>query len=242
MVRISKLRKMREVEQVAAVCYRSLNGEIEFLLVQTRGSGRWTFPKGGAEAGLTHAQAAAIEASEEAGVHGKIEEASFARYSCRNSAGKSAERILVSAHLCEVTRLTPPKEAGRNRTWFSAKEAQAKLREGRKREESREFVRVVEKAVNRIRLLSSESVSLPKPRATISNHEWNRVEIEPRPSRGGWAVGSLPSRVQRLAVIQRVESVDDPTKFSEGEVIPFRSVPQAVTKKFKALAAGTRVQ
>lgn len=79
-VRLSQLRKSRECEQVAAVCYRVRGGEIEFLLVRTRGSGRWTFPKGSAEPGLTHAQAAALEAFEEAGVHGRIEEASFARY------------------------------------------------------------------------------------------------------------------------------------------------------------------
>jgi ADP-ribose pyrophosphatase YjhB (NUDIX family) len=70
---------MRGCEQVAAVCYRARGGAIEFLPVQTRG-GRWTFPKGSAEPGLTHAQAAAVEAFEEAGVHGRMEEASFARY------------------------------------------------------------------------------------------------------------------------------------------------------------------
>src|SRR6267143_4634979 len=77
--RLAHLRRMRGCEQVAAVCYRIRSGEVEFLLVQTRG-GRWTFPKGGAEPGLTHAQAAALEAFEEAGVHGRMEEASFAQY------------------------------------------------------------------------------------------------------------------------------------------------------------------
>src|SRR2546423_5422418 len=78
-MRLSQLRGMRGSEQVAAVCYRVRGGAIEFLLVQTRG-GRWIFPKGGAEAGLTRAQAAALEAFEEAGVHGRIEEGSFAPY------------------------------------------------------------------------------------------------------------------------------------------------------------------
>src|ERR1039458_5649248 len=79
-VRLSHLRRLCECEQVAAVCYRVRSGAIEFLLVRTRGGGRWTFPKGSAEPGLTHAQAAALEAFEEAGVHGRIEEASFTRY------------------------------------------------------------------------------------------------------------------------------------------------------------------
>ena len=65
-LRPSQLRKMKGTEQAAAVCFRVQNRRIEFLLVQT-GGGRWTFPKGSAEPGLTRAQAAALEAFEEAG-------------------------------------------------------------------------------------------------------------------------------------------------------------------------------
>ena len=96
-VRLAELRKLRECEQVAAVCYRVRGSDIEFLLVKT-GKGRWIFPKGSVEPGLTHAQAAALEAFEEAGVHGRMEEASFARYirrrrrEARNAVGKSAEK------------------------------------------------------------------------------------------------------------------------------------------------------
>src|SRR5258707_10253569 len=76
-LRLTRLRKLRDCEQVAAVCYRMRRGSIEFLLGRTRGSGRWTFPKGNAERGITHAQAAALEAFEEARVPGRVEEASF---------------------------------------------------------------------------------------------------------------------------------------------------------------------
>src|SRR5258706_7336546 len=74
--RLSHVRKLRECEQVAAVCYRVRGTEIEFLLVRT-GSGHWTFPKGGVEPGLTHAQAAALEAFEEAGGARAVVGASF---------------------------------------------------------------------------------------------------------------------------------------------------------------------
>src|SRR6059058_1167396 len=85
--RVSQVRRLRKCQQVAAVCYRIRGGGIEFLLVQTRG-GRWTFPKGGVEPGLTHAQAAALEAYEEAGVHGRMEEeVSFTRYVRRKGSG-----------------------------------------------------------------------------------------------------------------------------------------------------------
>src|SRR5580700_3896676 len=128
---LSQLRRLRECEQVAAVCYRIRDGEIEFLLVRTN-SGHWTFPKGKAEPGLTHAQAAALEAFEEAGVHGRMEEASFARYVRRKRSGmrdlarsdKSLEKeIAIQAHLCEVSRLEAPQEEYRTPTWFSARKA-----------------------------------------------------------------------------------------------------------------------
>jgi 8-oxo-dGTP pyrophosphatase MutT (NUDIX family) len=78
-------------KQVAAVCYRVHDGEIEFLLVRTR-KARWTFPKGGVEAGLTHAESAALEALEEAGAHGRIEEAPFTSYTLKKMReGRSQE-------------------------------------------------------------------------------------------------------------------------------------------------------
>src|SRR5258708_32071885 len=100
-LRLAQLRKLRRCEQVAAVCFRARGNDIEFLLVQT-GKGRWIFPKGGAEPGLTHAQAAALEAFEEAGVHGRMEEASFTRYVQRKrSKMRRLTELSVSAHLCE---------------------------------------------------------------------------------------------------------------------------------------------
>jgi len=142
---------MRRKDQVAAVCYRIRNRKIEFLLVQTRG-GRWTFPKGGAEAGLTPAQAAALEAFEEAGVHGRIEEARFASYVCkkRGSRGSRARDVVVSAHLCAVLWLGPPEESGRNPSWFSPEKTKRRLREDRNRPDGEQFARVVDRAVARI--------------------------------------------------------------------------------------------
>ena len=167
-VRLAQLRKLRECEQVAAVCYRVRDGGIEFLLIRTSGGQRWTFPKGSAEPGLTHAQAAALEAFEEAGVHGRMEEASFTRYvrrrggKARNSArsGKrsSVKEIAIQAHLCEVTRLDPPQERNRNPTWFSADKAKQCLREDRTHDYGTELARVVNRAVTRIRRLRSETI------------------------------------------------------------------------------------
>jgi 8-oxo-dGTP pyrophosphatase MutT (NUDIX family) len=149
---LSELRRLRRSEQVAAVCYRIRGKAIEFLLVQTRG-GRWIFPKGSAEPGLSHAQAAALEAFEEAGVHGRIEEASFARY-VRRRRGEPAEtgevEFTVKTYLCEVLWLDPPQELDRRPTWFSAEKAMRRLRDDRAPHYGAELVRVVKSAIKRI--------------------------------------------------------------------------------------------
>lgn len=150
--RLSELRKLKQCEQVAAVCYRVRGGVIEFLLVQT-GKGRWIFPKGSVEPGLTHAQAAALEAFEEAGVHGRMEEASFTRYlrRGRGDAARSAEKgPAVNAHLCEVLRLVAPQEQDRDPTWFSAEKAKRRLQQDRAPAFGIELARVVDRAMSRI--------------------------------------------------------------------------------------------
>jgi len=170
-VRLAELRKLKETEQVAAVCYRVRGATIEFLLVQTR-KGRWIFPKGSVEPGLTHAQAAALEAFEEAGVHGRMEEASFTRYVRRKpgAAGKSEGRSAgkdpgVNAHLCEVSRLVPPQEPDRNPTWFSAEKAKRRLRSDRAPDFGDELARVVDRAVARVRRSRGENpAAVPDPR------------------------------------------------------------------------------
>jgi 8-oxo-dGTP pyrophosphatase MutT (NUDIX family) len=159
-------------EQVAAVCYRIRGTGIEFLLIRTR-KGRWTFPKGGAESGLTYAQAAALEAFEEAGVHGRIEEASFARYrrGKRANVQESATAgTVVHAYLCEVLRLGPPQEFDRNRTWFSPDRAKWQLRESRSSENGADLARIVDRAVVRIQRL--------RRRAGVATDALQKVRFE----------------------------------------------------------------
>jgi 8-oxo-dGTP pyrophosphatase MutT (NUDIX family) len=158
--------------------------EVELLLVQTRG-GRWIFPKGGVEPGLTHAQSAAIEAFEEAGVHGKMEKIPFTRYlrhaaEDRDKAKKSDQLSpqrarSVTAHLCEVSRLEPPQEENRNPTWFSAEKAQLRLRADRAREFGLELTRVVDRAIARIRRLHDAEYHSP---AHLSKDTLQQVRFE----------------------------------------------------------------
>jgi 8-oxo-dGTP pyrophosphatase MutT (NUDIX family) len=151
-VHLEHLRRLRGSEQVAAICYRLGKRGLEFLLVRTRGR-RWTFPKGSIESGLTNAQAAALEAFEEAGVHGRIEEAAFARY-VRVKPGRdqssSEIEVIINAHLCEVCRLGQPEEKDREPTWFSAEKAKRRLREERADDYGEDLARIVDRAVARI--------------------------------------------------------------------------------------------
>jgi 8-oxo-dGTP pyrophosphatase MutT (NUDIX family) len=146
------------------MCYRMRKGRPQFLLVQTRG-GRWIFPKGGVEPGLTYAQSAALEAFEEAGVHGRLEQIPFTRYFRRppaimaplqaRSKSESTNLEAISVHLCEVSRLEPPQESNRNPSWFSAEKAKQRLLEDRAPAFGLELARVVDRAVSRIQRLHS---------------------------------------------------------------------------------------
>jgi 8-oxo-dGTP pyrophosphatase MutT (NUDIX family) len=161
-LRLDHLRRLKKCEKVAAVCYRMRPNGIQFLLVQTK-KGRWTFPKGSVEPGLTHAQAAALEAFEEAGVHGRMEEAPFTHYLHYKWRNSGFVRIKVSAHLCQVTRLEPPPETGRNRTWFATENAKEKLRERRKPDHGRELARVVDRAMGRIQRFQGPLILESRP-------------------------------------------------------------------------------
>jgi 8-oxo-dGTP pyrophosphatase MutT (NUDIX family) len=162
-------------KQVAAVCYRVQDGEVEFLLVRTR-KGRWIFPKGGVEAGLTHAESAALEALEEAGAHGRIEEAPFTSYTLKKMQKVGSESMPVRAYLCEVTRLEAAQEFYRDPTWHSQTKAKERLREGRSQEDAAEFSRVVDVAASRVKRLRS--------RAGLRDDRLQRVSFESADSAG----------------------------------------------------------
>lgn len=136
---------------------------IEFLLVRTS-KGRWTFPKGGVVEGLTRAQSAALEAFEEGGVHGRIEEDSFTRYKVRKRGRtESAGGVEIYAHLCEVLRLGSPEESNRTPTWFSPENAERRLKERRTPYDARELASVVDRAVNRIVRMAGAKITNPDP-------------------------------------------------------------------------------
>ncbi len=66
--------------QVAMLCSRDGPDGPEVLLVRSLDSGRWIIPKGWPMDGKSFAEAAAIEAWEEAGATGTVDPAEIARY------------------------------------------------------------------------------------------------------------------------------------------------------------------
>jgi 8-oxo-dGTP pyrophosphatase MutT (NUDIX family) len=147
--------------QVAAVCYRRRGPSVEFLLVRTNGGSKWTFPKGCTESRLSHSQAAAREALEEAGALGVIEPRHFCLY--LHSKGvfwqpSGVREFVVKAFLMEVTRMRPAGEAMRDPTWFSAAEARRVLARGREVKYAGELQAVIDRAMQRIQVIDAREI------------------------------------------------------------------------------------
>ena len=138
--------------QVAAVCYRRGPSRIEFLLVNTDG-GKWTFPKGSIVPYLSHSEAAANEAREEAGAEGIIDRCHFHVYLHAKGVfwkKPGVRELAVKAFLMEVQQVGTPEEPLRNPTWFSPEEAKTALRQRREIKYSKELCMVVELAMRKI--------------------------------------------------------------------------------------------
>ena len=139
--------------QVAAICYRRLNSHAEFLLVNTNGGSKWTFPKGAPDARLSHSQAAEREAREEAGAIGIIEPRHFHVYI--HSKGVfwqpgGVQEYVVKAFLMDVHQTRRPDEADRNPTWFDAEQGRVILTKGREAKYAQELQTVIDRALEHL--------------------------------------------------------------------------------------------
>jgi 8-oxo-dGTP pyrophosphatase MutT (NUDIX family) len=148
--------------QVAAVCYRRHGASVEFLLVNTNGGGKWTFPKGDPAPGMSHSQAAEREALEEAGVRGHIEPRHFHVYI--HSKGvfwrpPGVQEFVIKAFLLEVEQADRPEEEMRNPTWYSPEDARKILAKGREVKYARELRVVIDRAVEEIGAAKALSIS-----------------------------------------------------------------------------------
>jgi len=141
--------------QVAAVCYRRRGHAVEFLLVNTNGGSKWTFPKGDPELSLSHSQAAEREAWEEAGARGTIQSRHFHLYIHSKGVfwkSPGVQEFVVKAFLLEVAQAHEPQEVKRNPSWFGPEEAKKILAKGREVKYARELQAVVDRAMEQIEM------------------------------------------------------------------------------------------
>jgi 8-oxo-dGTP pyrophosphatase MutT (NUDIX family) len=155
--------------QVAAVCYRKRGTAVEFLLVNTNGGNKWTFPKGSTDARLSHSQAAEREAAEEAGALGTIEPRHFHLYI--HSKGVfwqpgGVQEFVVKAFLMEIHQTRKPDETMRHPTWVSADEAKRRLAKGREVKYAHELQAVIDRALERIHFHSALWGRYPETRTS----------------------------------------------------------------------------
>lgn len=93
--------------QIGALACRMRGGSLEVCLITSRGGGRWIIPKGWPEAKLSHAEIAAQEAWEEAGLKGEIRRDRYASY----VASKDLEPGFAVPVRMDVYLLLNPKQA-----------------------------------------------------------------------------------------------------------------------------------
>ena len=112
-------------KQFAALPYRVNRSGPQILLITTRGTGKWSIPKGWPKKGRKPRAAAAVEAFEEAGVIGKIGRRSVGSFKHRKSIGSQTYDCTVEVFPLEVRRKLKrwPECRERKRRWFRSKKA-----------------------------------------------------------------------------------------------------------------------
>lgn len=116
------------LRQVGALPYAIVDGRMAVLLVTTRRSGKWIFPKGSVEPELTPWESAAVEALEEAGVTGTVAQVPVGSY--RASAGIGGHMLVdVDLYPLEVTQQLEnwKEQRQRLRHWATLPEARRLL-------------------------------------------------------------------------------------------------------------------
>jgi 8-oxo-dGTP pyrophosphatase MutT (NUDIX family) len=130
--RMSKLLKRKflkssksKLNQVAALPFRVVDGDVEVLLVTSRETKRWLIPKGWPMKGKKPHKAAAQEAEEEAGVKGKIQDKPLGHYDYWKRRLVHFDLCRVDVYPLEVSKqLKSWKEKGqREARWFKVQEA-----------------------------------------------------------------------------------------------------------------------
>jgi 8-oxo-dGTP pyrophosphatase MutT (NUDIX family) len=131
--RVPKKERGIIAKQVAALPFRlDPDGRLEVLLVTSRGRRRWLPPKGNIEPGRSEQASAALEAFEEAGVVGIVDDHALGVFHWVKSRRKGkTTTIAVTLYPLEVERCEPdwPEKGQRKSAWFTPRAAAAAVSE-----------------------------------------------------------------------------------------------------------------
>lgn len=120
-------------KQAGAIPYTVVQGQVVFLLITSRGSGRWIFPKGEPIERLEPWETAVQEAIEEAGVDGEVDRAPIGSYRTFKTLAFRRKIIEVDMFPLRVTRQLDdwPEKGLRHRHWAILPEAKRLLSDAR---------------------------------------------------------------------------------------------------------------
>lgn len=124
-----RLRAAETARQSGAIPYTVVDGKAVFLIVTSRRTGRWIFPKGGVIEGKTPWESAAQEAFEEAGIEGHVETVPIGAYRDLKTAGMRRLPIEVDLYPLRLLRQLDdwPEKRNRHRHWVILPEAKRLL-------------------------------------------------------------------------------------------------------------------
>lgn len=126
-----RLRLLRAASerQFGAVPFTVVDGHVVFLMITSRRTGRWIFPKGSAILGKASWQVAQLEALEEAGVEGDIEAQSIGTYQTIKKRTITQSVVEVEMYPLRVTRQHDAwqEQVSRHRHWALLPEARRLL-------------------------------------------------------------------------------------------------------------------
>lgn len=119
----------RPPDQYAALPWRGAGEAREYLLVTSRRTGRWVFPKGSAEGCEAAWEAALREAHEEAGVEGEPSGRPLGRYRSLKTSAEAVRHLAVELWPVEIRRLAHeyPERGRRTRRLVGIEEARRLL-------------------------------------------------------------------------------------------------------------------
>jgi len=130
------------LKQIAALPFVETQSGPLVLLITTRGTGRWTIPKGWPKPGLPDAQMAAREAFEEAGVEGEVSARPIGSFLYTKRLHLfSWVRCSVDVYAFKVhcQKLDWPEKQSRKSMWVEPRQAAAKVREAQLADMLRSF-------------------------------------------------------------------------------------------------------